>query len=252
MARSPGWELIDDIRLLEDSDTHLLGSIVCLAGHHKAGLNCLELVDGQQRLTTVTILLECMRQRMDQQGDGDEAAELGRLLSAKPLGGKPLRKIALDSIDSAEFDRLVRTTRSKRFKNLSYFPHSTSSATGVNEQSEEQLSAFLYRLKNQAMIIRLDVSDAKDAFKLFETINNRGLRLSPTDIIKNFLLGNAARFGGEALQSARTSWAALIVHLDGTSSDAFFTILPDGARTNTHQGYGSCDHVQARIHESGG
>jgi uncharacterized protein with ParB-like and HNH nuclease domain len=56
----------------------------------------------------------------------------------------------------------------------------------IDEQQLEQLGAFLYRLKNQAIVIRLDVSEAKDAFKLFETINNRGLRLSPTDIIKNF------------------------------------------------------------------
>ena len=55
------------------------------------------------------------------------------------------------------------------------------------------MGGLLYRLKNQAVIIRLDVSEAKDAFKLFETINNRGLRLSATDIIKNFLLGNAAK-----------------------------------------------------------
>ena len=32
-------ELIEDIALIESGDTHLLGSIVCLAGHHKAGLN---------------------------------------------------------------------------------------------------------------------------------------------------------------------------------------------------------------------
>src|SRR2546426_2815994 len=61
------WELMEDIVLLENSDTHLLGSIVCLADHHKAGPNQLELVDGQQRLTTVTILLECIRQRLEQE-----------------------------------------------------------------------------------------------------------------------------------------------------------------------------------------
>jgi uncharacterized protein with ParB-like and HNH nuclease domain len=58
-------EPIEDIILIEDGDTHLLGSIVCLAGHHKAGLNQLELVDGQQRLTTVTILLNCIRERLE-------------------------------------------------------------------------------------------------------------------------------------------------------------------------------------------
>lgn len=216
------WELIDDILLIEDAGTHLLGSIVCLTGHHKAGLNKLELVDGQQRLATITILLECIRQRLEQDGESDEAAEVGRLLSAKPLGGKPLRKVALDSIDSGEFDRLVQNDQKQEFQNDQLLSAFNIVREWVNEQSTEKLGAFLYRLNNQSIVIRLDVSEAKDAFKLFETINNRGLRLSPTDIIKNFLLGNAARFGDEALDSARTSWRSLIEYLDGTNSDTFF------------------------------
>ncbi len=88
--------------------------------------------------------------------------------------------------------------------------------------SLEEVCSFLYKLQNLALVIRLDVGDAKDAFKLFETINNRGLKLSPTDIIKNFVLGNAARFGRAQLEAARASWAKLVAHLDGTDSDAFF------------------------------
>jgi len=216
------WELIDDIGLIENADTHLLGSIVCLTGLHTAGLNKLELVDGQQRLTTITILLECIRQRLEVDKETDESAEVARLLSAKPLGGKPVRKVALDSIDSAEFDRLVKNDHEQEFQNQQLEWAFRSVREWVAEQTLEHLGSFLYRLKNQAIVIRLDVSEAKDAFKLFETINNRGLRLSPTDIIKNFLLGNAARFGDESLQAARDSWAALIQHLDGTNSDAFF------------------------------
>jgi len=216
------WELIEDIKLIEGSDTHLLGSIVCLTGHHTAGLNKLELVDGQQRLTTVVILLECLRQRLEKDGESDEAAEIARLLNAKPLGGKPLRKVSLDSIDSAEFDRLVQSDENPNYQNVQLQSTFRIVREWIAEQPLVQLGAFLYRLKNQAFVIRLDVSEAKDAFKLFETINNRGLRLSSTDIIKNFLLGNAARFGDQSLQNARTSWAALIQHLDGTNADAFF------------------------------
>lgn len=216
------WELIDDIGLIEASDTHLLGSIVCLAGHHTAGLNKLELVDGQQRLTTITIILECIRQHLDSVGERDEAAEVARLLQAKPLGGQPVRKVALDSIDAAEFDRLVTDDRQREYQNKQLEWAFTATRKWVAEQSLEYLGSFLYRLKNQAIVIRLDVSEAKDAFKLFETINNRGLKLSPTDIIKNFLLGNAARFGDDSLNAARVSWTLLIQHLDGTNSDAFF------------------------------
>jgi len=216
------WELIEDIKLIEGNDTHFLGSIVCLAGPHTAGLNKLELVDGQQRLTTITILLECIRQRLDAAEEKEDAAEVARLLIAKPFDGKPVRKVALDSIDSAEFDWLVMNDQAQVFKNLQLQCAFKIVREWVAKQTLEHLVSFLYRLQNQAIVIRLDVSQAKDAFKLFETINNRGLRLSPTDIIKNFLLGNAARFGDEALQAARTSWTSLIQHLDGTDSDAFF------------------------------
>jgi hypothetical protein len=95
-------------------------------------------------------------------------------------------------------------------------------AAHVADASLKDVREFLYMLRNQAVIIRLDVGNAKDAFKLFETINNRGLKLSPTDIVKNFLLGNAARLGSESLEFARKNWSRLLVNLDGTSSDAFF------------------------------
>ena len=63
-------------------------------------------MDGQQRLTTVTIILECIRQRLERDGESDEAAEVGRFLSAKPLartlslqlaGEQALARVSRDS-----------------------------------------------------------------------------------------------------------------------------------------------------------
>jgi uncharacterized protein with ParB-like and HNH nuclease domain len=79
------YELVEDINLIEELDTHLLGSIVCLTGHHTAGVNKLELVDGQQRLATIIILLECIRQRLDRDEELQQVSDLGRLLNARPL-----------------------------------------------------------------------------------------------------------------------------------------------------------------------
>lgn len=216
------WELIEDIQLIESGDTHLLGSIVCLTGHHTAGLNKLELVDGQQRLTTITILLMCISERLHNDNEKDAATEIDKLLTAKPLGGVALSKVALDSIDTDDFSKLLKNDLTHVCGNKRLKTAFGTIREWVSEKSLEDLDAFLYRLREQSKVIRLDVSEAKDAFKLFETINNRGLRLSPTDIVKNFLLGNSARFGAEALQLARTSWAKLIVHLDDVNSDAFF------------------------------
>jgi hypothetical protein len=218
------YELLEDIDLLEGADVHLLGSIVCLTGHHTPGINELELVDGQQRLTTICVLLECLRQRFLQEGDDDQSREVGRLLVAKAPGGAPVPKIALNTLDGDEFRDLASKTELNFdvYENQHLANSFWTIREWLSEKSLEELTAFSFKLQNQALVVRLDVSDAKDAFKLFETINNRGLRLSPTDIIKNFVLGNAARFGFSHLDKARKEWASLISDLDGTDTDGFF------------------------------
>ena len=219
------YDLIDDINILEGTDTHLLGSIVCLTGAHVAGVNSLELVDGQQRLTSISILLECLKEAHQASGNQGQAQELERLLAAKPYDGPVLSKISLDTMDGEEFLQHIRTpepAQDARFMNERLQKAFANAREWVADQEPKDLAAFQYRLLNQALVVRLDVSAAKDAFKLFETINNRGLRLSPTDLIKNFVLGNAARFDNTHLDDAKAAWSKLMKHLDGADSDAFF------------------------------
>lgn len=215
-------ELIDDILAIEDGETHLLGSVVCLADHHKAGLNELELVDGQQRVTTVSILLECIKERLEREEKIEEASEVRQLLSAKLPNGTSARKIFLGSIDADEYASLIQGNVDRPFKNQNLARAFELVRERSDAASLDEIRSFLYKLRNQAIVIRLDVGHAKDAFKLFETINNRGLKLSPTDIIKNFLLGNAARLGPSELGLARKNCAELLGGLDGTNTDAFF------------------------------
>lgn len=216
------WELIDDIDLIEGSDTHLMGSIVCLGGAHVAGINELEVVDGQQRLTTISILLLCLKERFSaEEHDGaSTVSDIDKLLTTRSITGQSSPKIKLDSIDADDFEALK--SEDQDVANLCLKNAFSIVREWAADSDIDDLKVFLYRLVNQALIIRMDVSDAKDAFKLFETINNRGLKLSQTDIIKNFLLGNAARFDPAQLKFGKLNWAKLVVHLDGTNSDAFF------------------------------
>lgn len=215
-------DMWDDLAILEGADSHLFGTIVCLAGHHTAGVNRLELVDGQQRLTTISIFLHCLLDRLRSEKQDDDAQDLARLLSAKALGGGSEPKILLDSLDANQFIRHAAGDLAEPVDNPRLLQAFSLLRTRLAELPLERVGVFLYRLKNQAVIIRLDVSEAKDAFKLFETINNRGLRLSSTDIIKNFILGNAARFGEKPLNLAREQWAQVLTELDGIALDTFF------------------------------
>lgn len=215
-------DLWEDLQLLEESDSHLFGTIVCLAGHHTAGINRLELVDGQQRLTTISILLHCLLDRLNAEHEDSAARDLHRMLEAKALGGQPQPKILLDSLDAKQFTRHASGDLAQPVENERLLHGFLLLRENLAGLPLERVNGLLYRLKNQAVLIRLDVSEAKDAFKLFETINNRGLRLSPTDIIKNFILGNAARFGTDSLALAKDKWAELLGELDGIAVDTFF------------------------------
>ena len=212
----------DDLQLLEDADTHLLGTIVCLAGHHAAGINQLELVDGQQRLSTVSILLHCLLERLKTGKKDGPKQDVARLLRAEAVGGDAKPKIVLDSLDAKQFKRHASGDLSEPVENTHMLQAFEFFRERLAQASAKDIDVLLYRLKNQVVVIRLDVSEAKDAFKLFETINNRGLRLSATDIIKNFVLGNAARFGTRSLDLAKDKWGRLLTELDGIPLDTFF------------------------------
>jgi hypothetical protein len=211
-----------DVETVSDGETHLLGSIVCLTGAHTSGINDLELVDGQQRITTIMIVLICIGERLKDADPSFNPSSIESLLRATAYGVESKPKLALDSLDSGEFQKHATRAAVPKPTNprlAAAFQTVRSWASGMPPQD---LYSFLFKLKTGSLVIRLEVSEAKDAFKLFETINNRGLSLSPTDIIKNFVLGYAARFGGPSLELARARWTDLIAQLDGTSLDAFF------------------------------
>jgi len=215
-------ELFDDLRLLPPGDTHLLGTVLFLSDTHKPGVNQLELVDGQQRVTTITILMQVLARRFAREEDADTAQELSKLLRCKGLDRKEQPKLQLGDLDHADYMRVMQDGDLSEVENEFLRAAHENFCIWVDALSLEQVHEFAHKLLNSASIIRLDVGAAKDAYKLFETINNRGLRLKPTDIIKNFLLGHASSLPAGTLDKVKEDWRKLIIALDGLDSDAFF------------------------------
>jgi hypothetical protein len=70
------------------------------------------------------------------------------------------------------------------------------------------------------MFIRIQTINVKDALRLFETVNERGVRLDSVDLLKNMLFMNAEK---ETFQQLRTEWAELVRMVRG-SGDSESTI----------------------------
>lgn len=216
-------ELFDDLRLLASGDTHLLGTVLFLSDTHNPVINQLELVDGQQRVTTITILMSVLARRFEQEPGYEKTAQkIAELLQCEGVSGQVVPKLQLGDLDHGDYERIMNGGDISEVANGCLKGACEYFTEWVERLSVNELNVFFHKLMNSASIIRLDVGAAKDAYKLFETINNRGLRLKPTDIIKNFLLGHASSLPAGTLDKVKGDWRKLIVALDGLDSDDFF------------------------------
>lgn len=215
--------LFDDIDLLKDNDGHLFGMIILHAGAYNGGFMTPELVDGQQRLTTLTILLKSIEKAYRNIEREETTNEIRKMLQCKGPDKVLKNKLQLGDLDNPDYQIIMAEgvfdeIENKHLKDaIEYFDF------WLSEYEEEDLDLFFHKLINVAVIIRLDVTLAQDAYKLFETINNRGLKLSATDIIKNFLLGHASKINDDnTLEKVKLIWAQIITELDGINTDNFF------------------------------
>lgn len=211
-ARQEQWEPLweDIIRLIAVIDghnqaaTHFLGAIVIQQVPVKLGsLPTWNLIDGQQRLTTLQILLDALHAELDRRGLTDLADQVLPLVE----NPKSNRKAAEDRFklwptnrDRDSFSAVMSAPApidyaaipASRLRDAhQYFAEAIRGWLGddpagdgeVEQKAELLVGAVIERLEIAS--IRLDANE--DAQAIFETLNARGTPLSAADLIKNFI-----------------------------------------------------------------
>ena len=178
-------DLIDDIRSLTAGQDLFLGSVVVVPQDlHRAGVNYFEVVDGQQRLATLLIWFSAIRDSEIENGNFSFADYInGTFLFSREFEGNTQRlipKLALGDRDNNTF-----------FKILNHEDHVQDDLISecynfFKEHACE--SSLIDTLLDSVYIIHINAMNHFNAFRLFETLNDRGLELSAVDLIKNFIL----------------------------------------------------------------
>lgn len=197
------WEdLFEDLNSLERSDVHFLGSLVVVPeGEHRLGVNYFQIVDGQQRLATILIWLSAIRDLAKDNGNSELATHLTEtfLFARGWESGKQKRipKLQLGQLDNDAFQRVIEGNPEDYshliFECYEYFKERTD-----NENTWQILL-------NNVSIVHINARNHFNAFRLFETLNDRGLELSAADLIKNFLLMKVSS-DGEMFNDAINQW----------------------------------------------
>lgn len=214
--------LYEDIDMLKENDGHLFGMMILHTSLHTGGINQPEIVDGQQRMTTLVLFLKAFEMAYREKNKDDKANDIRKMVLCKDLNDIERPKIVLGDLDNADIEQLIMNNQVDTLTNCNIKNAYLHYKNLLSILDVESINKLFYKLTNIAVIIRLDVGMAQDAYKLFETINNRGLRLTPTDIIKNFLLGHAAKINkDQTLASVKTLWSNIIRNMDTLDSNDF-------------------------------
>lgn len=195
---------------------YFLGSIVLASKEDSVGSGRDLILDGQQRLTTISLTIAALIDKLSED-EGNEVGMLKTRLFSYRLGTRPKPKIMLQGDDRRLYEDLVKEPskhNESKYRN-------TRIGVGLNKvyKAIEQVRAtttityetMLERLLYNVEVVRITAPSEKDAFRLFETLNDRGLALSAADLIKNKLFSQC----GHELEDAIDAWSQVVALTKG-------------------------------------
>lgn len=199
-------KLWDDLLEAKENDpNYFLGSVITAKSEDSTSY--LDIVDGQQRLTTLTVLLCVYRDLFPDINidllDIDPFAIDNKVILGSIKFNDRFERLRLrtHSNHQSDFDEIIlngdTSTVKKptkvdlrkddpkfKFKNSAHF-----FSTRLRDLGEKEAGVLINYLFNSVKVIRIDCQSVAFAIKLFQVLNDRGLDLSNSDLIKSYLIG---------------------------------------------------------------
>ena len=200
-----------------ENENYFLGSIVLIKENTNRKA---DVIDGQQRLTTLTILFSvlannlidpkkrssCMKRLQE---EGDELAGI----ASQP-------RLFLRDWDQAFFNKYIQNVNISELFKIDPTTLDTEAKQHIQEnckvldekfketflQNEDELVKFSSFLLNRCYLVVVSTPSQASAFRVFSVLNSRGLNLLPTDIIKSETIG---RLPADLQQSYTDKWEEL-------------------------------------------
>ncbi|MEM6625512.1 MAG: DUF262 domain-containing HNH endonuclease family protein [Pseudomonadota bacterium] len=224
-TQSEAGDLLSDLRDACTSETpYFLGAIVVIQEKTRAPS---EVVDGQQRLTTLTILLAVLRDLAEAKDDATTLHTLIGQNGRSILGDRPKWRLTLNHVDTPFFREVVQ----KRGATQNAHAYTTDSESRANmlaivdafreelaQISPETRTNLANFIMNSCAFVRVRVQDRDAGYRVFRVLNTRGKQLSAHDILKSDLFERAGFSNKEAMAFSVT-WSEFNQRLSSKGFD---------------------------------
>lgn len=220
------WGEDNVTRLLEDifeefknnqNSEYFIGSIVVNKNHDGA----YEVIDGQQRLTTLFLIMVAFREIFQSKGITGHSNIINKLLSSEDINnkGEVTNKIRLE-LQYIETTSILNDFFLGRFQENNYHG-SARNIKNAFETIKENIIPFSLDVKDlkehfgflisNVNFIQIETPSVGDALKIFETINDRGVGLNPMDLLKNLIF---RQFERKEFQDINNEWKKITKALE--------------------------------------
>ena len=159
-------------------------------GHDGSNLNEVLIIDGQQRFTTVYILLKALYDAAKGVSVRIET-EIEEVMFNRNCGEKYKLKLKPVKSDNEQLQLLIKDKIDEMDRNSNIYKNYVTFSNLIQDTctSGLELSDILNGIKKLEMVeIVLDKSQGDEPQKIFESINSTGLELSLADLVRNYLL----------------------------------------------------------------
>ncbi|OCS91711.1 DUF262 domain-containing protein [Caryophanon latum] len=178
-------ELVDEDQQYEN---HFIGSIVSIPINvSPTGLQQFVVIDGQQRLTSLLILLSVIRDKAEEDGLSNLAAEINATMLVNSFkSGEEYFKLLPTQVDKDIFKRIIKNEvtdidqSSGLVKCYNYFKNKLNDLTIDVEQLK---NGVLHNLS----LVSIVLSPDDNPYLVFESLNAKGQPLTEADLIRNYL-----------------------------------------------------------------
>lgn len=228
-------ELLDDISnaIANNDQEYFLGSVVVIPGPNQR----LEVVDGQQRLATTAICVAAVRDfLLTYPGESSQTAhenardiERDYLLQRDRRTGQLSAKLRLNETDNDFFFQYVllppdqrtlppearRPSHRKIKLAADLIRQRVTLIAKANPDPTNCIQDWLDYFTKNVKVIWVSVPDYSNAFTIFETLNDRGVDLAVSDLLKNHLL----RLAGDHPEAMERRWNEMVTTIESNTQD---------------------------------
>lgn len=216
--RLPNWKTLwDDVLVQYDSDdksAHFMGTIVSVPARSvPVGVSKYLIIDGQQRLTTVSILLAALRDTLDKNSSNriQEVYLTNRFRDPEDTLKFVPTQIDRDRYRAMILDRVISDDQSLMSEAYAYFRNQL--LRGIDPNGDPiDCAKVLTTVERALQVVMINLGDDDDPYLIFESLNFKGEPLTQADLVRNYILmrfRHSMSVGGEQERIYTKYWAPM-------------------------------------------